>query len=597
MTAGFDSFTTEIYLNILHYTKSCSQLAQWRLVCKTLDPYAEKIMFSQRLCFTSITQMKKFYQHLIQKPSLAQCIPALHLGSLFKQDADTLFLKSFLQLTITPKMTSITGKFNPAAMATLSSTVQKGNAGIGAITRLPTEYNYSEGYIETFRSYSRQYVFMLIKLGYCTKSLDVEINPESGLLFLLAKSLPKFPKLAHFKVTFNKCYEYAEDLERLLGQCQHLKTLEFKQSRYANVGGFIAKEEWREWLVESPDVMEYLVYKYPNMEHLELDVCSRDVDDYPLAQRCLDAIQHVNEIHIESWPLQDALTTAYLVQAMKGSKCNRVSVQFNLYMAKDDHGEVIVTKSNRTGASEFEFTFPWEYPMHQFMNHLEQFDTIAYLDMALTGEQDFHFYDFDKLDKVENLRLKIGTLEHTLAGVVDCYDMKLLKSLVLVNAIIAQGALEYLDRFAPSLEQLTLDGCDVVASDDDAYSYDQTINMPHTMLSNLSIITSADSFNKKDVAMIEARWIHNAMRLQTISLEITSMSSKRFPVQYFLLKSGEPSICERISKDEFQDKSRDGSAITVICKSLGTLCIDLGSFKLKLVSGSDGEFSSVPLNG
>lgn len=101
---------------------------------------------------------------------------------------------------------------------------------------------------------------------------------------------------------------------------------------------------------------------------------------------------------------------------------------------------------------------------------------------------------------------------------------------------------------------------------------------------------------KKDETTVDARWISNppyqfSDTSAAIQLEITSMSSKCFPVQYLTLRSGEPSTCEYICKVEFQDESKVRFPIAAMCKSAGMLHLNLGSIKLKLESGCKGDFN------
>lgn len=86
---------------------------------------------------------------------------------------------------------------------------------------------------------------------------------------------------------------------------------------------------------------------------------------------------------------------------------------------------------------------------------------------------------------------------------------------------------------------------------------------------------------KKDETTVDARWISNPPYQfsdisAAIQLEITSMSSKCFPVQYLTLRSGEPSTCEYICKVEFQDKSRARSPIAAIANRQACCILILG---------------------
>ncbi|GAN01809.1 hypothetical protein MAM1_0012c01244 [Mucor ambiguus] len=262
----------ELLSRIFGYIDSNVQLAQCRLVCSKWSYPANTAMFSNTIVFTTKEKLMALHAQLFNDPSRGKLIRHIY----FRKDFDTFWMVKTV--------------FNAAPLLNLEtfegepSTTEFYNTMLDIIKDSPTTFNKLESLPEYKDTVTQAYCDVLracrhtlsvIKFNNINYSLD-------GTMMEFALELCTFDRLEN--LTHWGFFQQISDIELLLRGCIHVK----KVNLGARIDGDpIEKQQLEMWMhanvkqVESLtqldircqcrcDVMEYLAYKYPNIQCINI---------------------------------------------------------------------------------------------------------------------------------------------------------------------------------------------------------------------------------------------------------------------------------------------------------------------------------------
>ncbi|KAL9548196.1 hypothetical protein MBANPS3_005811, partial [Mucor bainieri] len=278
MTTG-SSLPLEIFLRIFDYVDSVKGLAQCRLSCKRWDRLAEYAMFGKQLTITYANSLS-FYHQLQKKPANAQRIKHLCFDIVDCTDV----IVEILRLAVTPSIERIEG-----TIRYLDDLFYKELIAIGTVTKLtnlraiPYPYIYSEIHTESLLLF---------------KDTLQELHHGFGDFYFMPPDI--FEKLDEFKclkkLSTHCVFDSIAELDAILDGAHQLQELEIH--REVGAGDLWLEDDVQSWLHDnvqvvpsltkvrfchdkdeswlddeyiygiSPWLMEYLFFKYPNIDYL-----------------------------------------------------------------------------------------------------------------------------------------------------------------------------------------------------------------------------------------------------------------------------------------------------------------------------------------
>ncbi|KAL9553114.1 hypothetical protein MBANPS3_003457 [Mucor bainieri] len=291
------------------YIDSLQDLAQCRLVCKHLNHPAERAMFGKPIVVSSAAMAKALRYHLVQNQELGKLITALFFRNKNEAEADE-FTK-LLPFVFTPVMEQFRGSIkSPQFFKRLVDIAEASNTTFSDLLVLPTE----EGHC------SEEYSKALLYFGDSLEHVEISYQKSSETPWHLFNRLGEVIYLTSLFIDGG--VESVEDLHHMLEPCTHLEELKVeangeKQLMDGEIHMILNKEGLVEWIQEEdvqqdgtltkvevqgsqqPDIIEYLVYKHPNLTEASVFLAESGYYDYyhslelGYVHRIIDALQSV----------------------------------------------------------------------------------------------------------------------------------------------------------------------------------------------------------------------------------------------------------------------------------------------------------------
>jgi hypothetical protein len=262
----------ELILKIIKDLNSASDVAKCRLVCKGWNRIAEPVMLGKEVIIRSEEGALSLYAHLYSKPAFGKLIKQLT----FEEDyLPVALLKGLLHFAFTPNMEYMTGSVSTDQLYILINTIaDKSPAKFLKLKTIPHPDSFSNVYnnsLITFKDTLQDLVF------------HVE-DVEEDDIWDMANQLETFKCLT--KLTLSGPLLTVFNLEDILNGCSHLEELTVNIKLQINILGKIEVDAWSATNVKildsvkkifirrecRCDLLEYLLFKYPKIETIEIDV-------------------------------------------------------------------------------------------------------------------------------------------------------------------------------------------------------------------------------------------------------------------------------------------------------------------------------------
>ncbi|KAL9558109.1 hypothetical protein MBANPS3_001058 [Mucor bainieri] len=598
MKRAWHSLPTEVWITVFDRLSEKKDLAQCRLVCKRWDPLAEKALFSPRLSLSYEYVNRKIHYHLSRKPFLGRYIQELHVMSLLGHKAITLVTKELLKLAITPEIKELEGRNVQAEFfEILLQIVQSSPVQFSKIECIPTPWRQFDLYLDL------NYMFR-----NSIKSLEFNNTVETQRLGFFMNHLHEFTKVKKVMTRLK-----VSDLKKLDDILKQLRSLKYLEAGLYLDGPFIpkSKNELNAWLVQNVkqnenleelqinrlrgqsyegNLMDYLVYKYPNINRL---VLARTTINLKF-EHVLLAVKDVPSVFLSESHCLIAEDLWMLGYHLKSNK-NIIDIRYDTY---NTDGESCEIEINKFGGGVTEFTISLRpFMQHSFFKQLLSsvctgqaditdlnIDLVHGKDPAKESEQLLTFYDIlEWIPRIEKLYFSAEEIEYQ-EEIPNKLVLHELKALTLLGAKIGEGVITQIGELAPNLEELTLSSC-LLLDDDDRYTNQMLISMPRTSLKELRISTYDHIFDNAEV--INARPELKAL----VSIEDTindennsiylNVDTPNAPEQYFLLSLYEDHIM-LLSEEEFKKHSPSATVINIECMALSKITISLARTSVTL---------------
>ncbi|KAL9558960.1 hypothetical protein MBANPS3_000661 [Mucor bainieri] len=630
--SSWSSIPRELLLDVFsRFRYETAELASFRLVCKAWNPAAEQVLLHSLHSYYEKKPFLKLHDYLAKRPSAARHIKSLKLyyydtGVDIETSIDTAYLQKLFPLLITPSITSISGTFSPTAIALLWDIMANSPIPFNNIKELPVQRKYNKPYCENYFFYDETYIKLLLHCKDTLESLHLQINPEPGMLDHVIELLDNLKHLKKMEITFEKNYDYKEGVEDVMNHCHYVKELHLGSDQMPNVWSS-SKAEARRWMrkenvqqhcsvekiddhLATADLVEYYIYKFPSLKELSLMYSSGSDDDDAI--RILDAVKHVDKIHLTNFDLEKPATVRRFVSALK---CQRN--KFSLFLrgwSDSIRRQAIMDcdKNRQTEESDITMTVPQFMQPSTFKKYVSCLGKVT--DMSVYNydnpeyssdcESIFDEFSMEKpvefqailrlLPHIEKLQFRVDSISNKSTDTRKA-SLNKLHTLNLIGAKIDEEILDFLQRSAPHLSNLTLKNS-LLISKTSPY---QRIRMPKIAFSTLSIITKSDSLDRTQSKRlpedsIHGRWIKTEAPQTSMLLQVTTWVTKHPVVQHFVLSVGNKSTaaCKSISKQAFDENPNSCPVLEIECKSLCMLKFDLGALVLDMKFNPGGELEN-----
>ncbi|KAL9544430.1 hypothetical protein MBANPS3_007635, partial [Mucor bainieri] len=283
----YKSLPSEILVLIFQHLPSVADIAECRLVCKAWNDPAETAMFSKPLILYHEAKAEKVIRHLERHPAKGRCITDLTVTDYDDQRV----MKRLLQLAFTPSIERLAGKvldiFSSAIRLSAIYTsiieiAENSPIPFDRLKTIPDTFVLNDLYGRTLLTFKDTLETVQLRLFNHDDTQDV---------------LHRFHEFKQLKTLRLEEAEFnnIKELDAVLKGCHHLKelylnveildqTTRAEESDLSNTSGSNAVL-WQRMQVEKvpsleklefvspgyPLVVEYLLYKYPNVQDFRLD--------------------------------------------------------------------------------------------------------------------------------------------------------------------------------------------------------------------------------------------------------------------------------------------------------------------------------------
>ncbi|KAL9556355.1 hypothetical protein MBANPS3_001906 [Mucor bainieri] len=275
MVHNITSLPPELLPCIFDHVDSIAQLATCRLVCRRWNYHAEAAMFGKRLVINDETEANQLCNRLHEHPNYGNRVKSMHFMKVFDEEVPFIYVK-LLAMAFTPTMETLTGFTKTTKFFDiLTSIADKNCFEFTNLKQLPFYPNDQDGFI---------CAEIMKRLKGSKLTIQIQSSHSQSLNWNVINQLDGFNTLKHLELKdyIHECL----DVDLILKKCHFLETLAFSDFI---VGAEEAEtEEVQSWIVEnkvtreytlksikfidsvySPALVEYLMYKYPNVTRFD----------------------------------------------------------------------------------------------------------------------------------------------------------------------------------------------------------------------------------------------------------------------------------------------------------------------------------------
>ncbi|CEP07906.1 hypothetical protein [Parasitella parasitica] len=307
----------ELLIKILDYNNSTQDLANYRLVCSCWNRLAEPLLFAKQITIKSEAGALSLFGHLYRNPDNGKIIKHLEFGRSY---ISTVILKELLRLAFTPNMEYLTGSIGSDELYMLMNNIaDKTPDKFTRLKAIPSPEFFSNMYNSSLLTFKET-------LQDITFILEDDDDDESDHWDII-NQLETFKNLTKLKLDGR--FPALFDVENVLKGCIYLTEL-IMSTKFLDI--IHPKSEMEAWtptnvkIVENvkkvtitlecrSDLLEYLTFKYPKIEAINIDA------SLPIALarnnllRTLNVIKKARSINVK-FPVKEgdlADTLKYLI--------------------------------------------------------------------------------------------------------------------------------------------------------------------------------------------------------------------------------------------------------------------------------------------
>ncbi|GAN02879.1 hypothetical protein MAM1_0029d02328 [Mucor ambiguus] len=267
----------EILILIMSHVGPLSQLQECRLVCKAWCNPGLINMLGQEITLRSELGIFRLYDILVKDPSKGFLVKHLVFDT---EDSCSFVLKELLYLILTPNMETIKGEINNEDFYNeFNKVMQRWPNKFEKLHQMTSCDEVTVPYFQALMHFKDTLQAMVFNIG----------EYSEGVAYECAKNLSQFIRLTSLKM--EGWYQRLWNMEEVLKYCPYIEELSLNiHEESGNVLEPPAMKDWAESAVEQQynlktlsiqtncpaDYMQYLVYKYPNIDSIRIDI---ELDD------------------------------------------------------------------------------------------------------------------------------------------------------------------------------------------------------------------------------------------------------------------------------------------------------------------------------
>ncbi|KAL9554475.1 hypothetical protein MBANPS3_002805 [Mucor bainieri] len=262
---------------MLNAIDNVNELAQLRLVCKRWNPLAERIMFSKQITLKSNPQALALYGHLSKNSSYGKLVRHIHFDP--SERKSSWLMTALLKMIFTPDILKLTGKTRHDYIYSLI-------ANIASESDTPFENLLSLPHQQSAFTYAYSNALISFRHSLTSVTINLTRRTPDDTLWDFVDRLGEFKNLELFD--FSATIARFSDLERVLKGCTHLRSLTLRPA----LDQTLDSNEMSAWMQENVkqvytltslrvidecygDLLEYLTFKYPNINKIDIDAKDR----------------------------------------------------------------------------------------------------------------------------------------------------------------------------------------------------------------------------------------------------------------------------------------------------------------------------------
>ncbi|KAL9554063.1 hypothetical protein MBANPS3_002985 [Mucor bainieri] len=318
-----------------------------------------------------------------------------------------------------------------------------------------------------------------------------------------------------------------------------------------------------------PRLLEYLSFKYPNLKYLSMSGRWGD------KQQISPVFEHVEEFHLKDWEIGNLDTVDQFVKIWK-RQSNSVSIRF------DKPGgawyRMNIKKQKHVDHAYFVIDSIYNgLPLKRLVDFLSIFceSALKRLEIDLTYFDEHGTYDSTYPSDFLRVAPTVKFLKLTAKRLhlKQRLDLAHLHTVEFVNMDITTEDITFLGLSAPSLQHLVLSSCSFSEENRrNGVRGDRIINLCDNQLKSVFLNASSSSGSGVDKDQVSL-----------IQVIIEGLE------HYFFAKSSPGPLLQLSHKEHTVSYSTPSNVITIICKSLQNLKVDLGHINFDVQFDTEGN--------
>ncbi|OAC99067.1 hypothetical protein MUCCIDRAFT_114245 [Mucor lusitanicus CBS 277.49] len=586
----------EIWFDIFSYISDSKELGNCRLICRSLDPVAEKVMLKQVPLDTD-KNARKLYSYLTQKPWITRSIQCVKLTP---YGIELYLFKEIMRLLLTPHLRMLDGYVTERDndyVSIILDIVRDPAFNCIQLEKLPCSGHLCKAYVDLACHFkatlqSMDFVFW--------KNLDQALVDMISIDFLQLKKVTQLRIYLH-----NSADDSLEQLEQLLKGLVHLETLDWEtmEDYYVEDPPHIYFNDWlatKVSQVESlhtltiqhnsypcdPEALLYLSYKYPNIKTLEIQGEWSGRQPYYTVFENVEAF-HLKKLRVHCWGGIERLADVWKRQG------NSVSIKYGGPDVHYTQGKCTldIKKEKHLDHTVFDIDDAfYTIPLEAFVVFLAALSksviTELELDLAFF-EEHAHYENTFPSDLLEAAQLT-ECLKIRANGLYlsKRTNFPRLHTVELIGMNISTKDMTNLGLSSPSLQHLTLLSCCVsekLSGSD--LRHERVIDLSRNQLITLSIHGEAVS---QDNAKTDIKEKDEETHIYVTIGELE---------HHFIATSYSNNTCLQLFQRSDSVHSKASTAVvTIKCTSLQRLKVDLDDIRCDMEFNTDGSIKKTNPN-
>ncbi|KAF1806846.1 hypothetical protein V8B55DRAFT_1460257 [Mucor lusitanicus] len=290
MKASIQQLPTEVIINIFDQINDAKQLIQCKLVSKSWTSLAEKSMYKTiHMYLWDDSRLERLNHHLKQKPEFCQLIQNILISQQYFYTFSKRLFQEFLSLAMTPSIRTLDGIWKQEYLTMLLDYVESSSLKFKKLKQLPYSVRHDSVYMQLMSHFKES-----LQTASCS------ITEKTTLIHqkIIRDSIKEYKYLTTLSIQDYRGFKSVQEIDTFLQKCDRIKNLEFIINQ-STTYTYMDEDQLSQWLasgsvqqvdsvnylkisyMKGPDHMErcsfgpdwinYLAYKYPNVERLSIE--------------------------------------------------------------------------------------------------------------------------------------------------------------------------------------------------------------------------------------------------------------------------------------------------------------------------------------